>query len=198
MKSYKRVLKEENNEDIDVDDSTLSVKPFAGLDLRYARCFGFALPEKDNWLKIAKQSEDINWNLIDVKQLENSLSKDVLKSYLFIAEYKLVNVDDDMGYTIKFNNNETLWQVEITGSPKAEMTIEERANFFKSDMMKKIAKRTYQILLNAKDTYDKIVDYHMKNGELLLVDLTKFEAIYSFLDNDHFMQNILDCKYLSY
>lgn len=198
MRTYKRMIEEENEDDIAIDDSTMSDMPFAGLDLRFARCFGYSLPAKDNWLNIAKQSEDMHWDFVDSKQLEQNLADDVEKSYQFIAEYKLTNVDDDMNYVVKFNNNEAVWQIEIANSPKAEMTIEERADFFKSDMMKKIAKQTYKRLTNAKETYDKLVDYRMKNGEFLNVDLAKFEAIYSFLDNEHFMQNILKCKYLSY
>lgn len=198
MRTYKRMIEEENEDDIAIDDSTMSDMPFAGLDLRFARCFGYSLPAKDNWLNIAKQSEDMHWDFVDSKQLEQNLADDVEKSYQFIAEYKLTNVDDDMNYVVKFNNNEAVWQIEIANSPKAEMTIEERADFFKSDMMKKIAKQTYKRLTNAKETYDKLVDYRMKNGEFLNVDLVKFEAIYSFLDNEHFMQNILKCKYLSY
>lgn len=198
MRTYKRMIEEENEDDIAIDDSTMSDMPFAGLDLRFARCFGYSLPAKDNWLNIAKQSEDMRWDFVDSKQLEQNLADDVEKSYQFIAEYKLTNVDDDMNYVVKFNNNEAVWQIEIANSPKAEMTIEERADFFKSGMMKKIAKQTYKRLINAKETYDKLVDYRMKNGEFLNVDLAKFEAIYSFLDNEHFMQNILKCKYLSY
>lgn len=38
------------------------------------------------------------------------------------------------------------------------MTIEERADFFKSDMFKKIAKKTYYRLLDAKNSYYKNVN----------------------------------------
>jgi hypothetical protein len=39
-----------------------------------------------------------------------------------------------MSYSLRFDNNKALWQVEISNSPKAELSIEERADFFKSEM----------------------------------------------------------------
>ena len=86
-----------------------------------------------------------------------------------------------MEYALSFDNNKALWKVEIFNSPKAEMTIEERANFFKSSMFKKIAKKTYYHLLNAYNIFNKSVKYYVENGELLLVDTVKLEAILSFL-----------------
>ena len=109
-----------------------------------------------------------------------------------------MNVDDDMAYLLSFDNNKELWDVEILDSPKAEMTIEERSNFFKSDMFKKISKKTYNRLLDAKETYDSIVRPHLDNGELLLVDTVKLDAIMHFINLDHFMDNVLNGKYLSY
>jgi len=38
----------------------------------------------------------------------------------------------------------------------------------------------------------------LENGELLLVDVVKLEAILSFLDTDYFLKNLLEGKYLSY
>jgi len=54
-----------------------------------------------------------------------------------------------MSYSLYFDNNKALWKLEILDSPKAEMTVEERGNFFKSDMFKKISKKTYYRLLDA-------------------------------------------------
>lgn len=36
-------------EDDNVDDATMADEPFAGLDLRQARCFGFAVPKESGW-----------------------------------------------------------------------------------------------------------------------------------------------------
>ena len=180
----------------DIDDQTMSNEPFAGLDLRSARCFGST--SRQNWKLTADQVEDVGQQLIDKDELEKSLTQDVEASYFYIAQFKLVNVDDDMAYSLRFDNNKALWQVEIANSPKAEMTIEERANFFKSEMFKQIAKKTYYRLLDAQKTFNKNVKPILENGELLLVDVVKLEAILSFLDTDYFLKNLLEGKYLSY
>ena len=180
------------------DESAEEVKPFSGLDLKSVRCFGFAAKGQDCWKSMADQIEDVGIDYVDIKRLENSLAKDVDQSYLRIAEFKLANVDDDMVYEIWFDNNKGLWGIAIQDSPKAEMTIEERADFFKSDMFKKIAKKTYYRLLDAKNSYYKNVNSLVQNGGLLDVDVIKLEAILSFISSDYFLKNIEAGKYLSY
>ena len=115
-----------------------------------------------------------------------------------IAKFKLVDIDDSMGYSLWFDNNKALWCIEILDSPKAEMTVEDRGDFFKSDIFKKIAKKTYYRLLNAQQTFEKDVKSHVDNGELLLVDAVKLDAITHFLNLDYFLKNLLNGKYLSY
>ena len=77
------------------------------------------------------------------------MAKDVDNSYFHIASFKLVNLDDDTKYVLWFDNNKALWSLEIEDSPKAELEIEERANFFKSEMFKKIAKQAYTRVVDA-------------------------------------------------
>lgn len=173
-------------------------KPFSGLDLRAAHCFGYRVPKERCWAYIAKQAKDVGWKLIDRKQLENSLTKDVEDSYFKIAEYKLVDVESDMAYSLWFDNNKALWAVEIMDSPKAELSIEERADFFKSEMFQKIAKKTYYYLLEAQKIYNEVIKPHLDNGELLLVDAVKLDAVLYFLNLDYFMKNVLNGKYLNY
>lgn len=184
-------------EDSDNDD-IMSDEPFAGLDLRYAKCFGYSVPEEKNWKYLADQADNLGWNNVDVKQLEKNLTQDVEKSYMKIAQFKLTNVDDETDYILSFDNNKSLWDLHIAHSPKAELDIEERADFFKSKLFKKITQRTYDRILSAKQTYDKIVKQHLENGELLLVDVVKLDAILSFIDTEHFLDNLLNGKYLSY
>ena len=184
-------------EDSDNDD-IMSDEPFAGLDLRYAKCFGYSVPEEKNWKYLADQADNLGWNNVDVKQLEKNLTQDVEKSYMKIAQFKLTNVDDETDYILSFDNNKSLWDLHIAHSPKAELDIEERADFFKSKLFKKITQRTYDRILSAKQTYDKIVKQHLENGELLLVDVIKLDAILSFIDTEHFLDNLLNGKYLSY
>lgn len=45
----------------------MSDKPFAGLDLRYAKCFGYSVPEQKNWKFLADQADDLGWKNIDFK-----------------------------------------------------------------------------------------------------------------------------------
>ena len=87
-----------------------------------------------------------------------------------------------MSYFLWFDNSKGLWNVTIKNSPKAEMTVEQRAAFFKSKLFKKIAKRTYYIIADAKESYEKIVKQHIENGELLDVDVVKLDAILHFID----------------
>ena len=103
-----------------------------------------------------------------------------------------------MGYSLAFDNNKSLWEVSILNSPKADIEIDERANFFKSSMFKKIAKTTYDKLLIAKQTFDKILDQRLEQGEMMLIDVVKLDAILSFIKTDHFLDNVLNGKYLDY
>lgn len=185
-------------EDSTDDEELISDEPFAGLDLRYAKCFGYSVPEQKNWKFLADQADDLGWKNIDFKQLEKNLTKDVEQSYMNIAYFKLTNVDDETDYILSFDNNKSLWSLSIAHSPKAELDVKERSDFFKSKIFKKIAQRTYDRILSAKQTYDKIVKQHLENGELLLVDVVKLDAILSFIETDHFMDNLLNGKYLSY
>lgn len=130
--------------------------------------------------------------------LEKSLAKNVEDSYMSIAQFSFTNVDDGMSYDAWFDNNKQLWNVEIANSPKAEMSAEERKNFFGSELFKKVAKKTFNRLNNAKETYSKQIQSHLENAELMLVDTVKLDAIISFLDSEHFMDNLLNCKYLNY
>ena len=67
------------------DEQLMSDEPFAGLDLRAAKCFGYSIPEEDNWKFLADQVDDIGWKNVDVKQLEKNLAKNVEQSYMNIA-----------------------------------------------------------------------------------------------------------------
>ena len=183
---------EENDEEL-VDD-----EPFAGLDLRAAKCFGYSVPEEKCWKYIADQADNLGCSNVDVKQLERNLAKNVEQSYLTIAQFKLTDVDDDTNYTLSFDNNKSMWHLAISNSPKAELEPQQLADFFKSSMFKKIAKQTYDNLIQAKATFDNTISEHLENAELLLVDVVKLDAIMDFIKTDYFMQNLLNGKYLNY
>ena len=58
---------------------------YEGLDLRYAVCFGYGFPKADSWTNLAEIALDKGWNLVNVKQLENSLMHNVEACYYKIA-----------------------------------------------------------------------------------------------------------------
>ena len=115
-----------------------------------------------------------------------------------IARFKLENVNDDMTYLLWFDNNKGLWNTAIENSPNAELTVEQRADFFKSDMFKRIAKQSYYTIIDAKKTYNDIVKQHIENGEMIDVDVVKLDAILHWIDQQYFLDNLLNGKYLSY
>lgn len=63
-------------------------------------------------------------------------------------------------------------------------------------MFKKIAKKTYYRVINAQKAYDEDVKQHLENGELMLVDTVKLDAILHFLSLDYFLKNLLEGKYV--
>ena len=103
-----------------------------------------------------------------------------------------------MAYSLWYDNNKALWNVEIANSPEADLSTEERKDLFSSEMFKNISKKTYYKLLDAFKSYNSNVKMHIDNGDMLLVDAVKLDAILHFLDTDYFMKNILNGKYIGF
>ena len=171
-------------------------KPFENLDLNEWYCFGIEHPKENSWTTIALKSRTLGWKAIDVKKLENSLRQNVDSSYLFLASFYLTNLDDDMKYLCFFDNQKGMWGLQIQDSPKAEIDLEEKSNFFKSDMFKKIAERTADLIQRANDEYEQVIDQHLKNGELLEVDEIKLSAILHLANQKVTMQNLRSGKWM--
>lgn len=87
-----------------------------------------------------------------------------------------------MIYIAWFDNNKGLWDICIEDSPDAELTIEQRADFFKSEIFKKTAKQAYYYITTAKKTYEQIVKQHIENGEMIDIDVVKLDAILHWID----------------
>jgi hypothetical protein len=87
-----------------------------------------------------------------------------------------------MKYLLWFDNNRGMWDVKIENSPKAELTVEQRADFFKSDAVKKVAKQAYYTIIDAKKAYEQIVKEHIENGEMIDIDVVKLDAILHWID----------------
>ena len=171
---------------------------FSGLSLVKATCFGYSHPKSKSWVNLSNAIIDKGWNTINTSDLESNLMHNVERSYYAIATFILSNANDDMKYKLWFDNNKTMWKVEIAGSPEAEMTIEQRANFFKAPIVKKIAIQTWHWILNAKNIYYKVLSRHFEEGEFLSVDVVKLGAIMHFLDLEHFLDNVRDLKYINF
>ena len=189
------ILAEANEE---ADTAEEPVNEFDGLDLRGVICFGYGCPKANSWTNLAQIALDKGWSLIDVKQLEDNFMHNIEACYYKIAQFKFENVSDDMKYLLWFDNNRGMWDVKIENSPKAELTIEQRADFFKSETFKKVAKQAYYTIVDAKKTYDQIVKEHIENGEMIDIDVVKLDAILHWIDQQYFLDNILNGKYLSY
>ena len=87
-----------------------------------------------------------------------------------------------MSYALWFDNNKGLWDVCIVNSPRAEMTPEQKTDFFTSETFKKTAKQTYYYIDEAKKTYQKIVKKHIEDGEMIDIDIVKLDAILHWID----------------
>ena len=94
----------------------------------------------------------------------------------------MLNVSDNITYRLWFDNNKGLWNIGIEDSPNAVLTPEQYADFFKCDMFKKISKRTYYFVTDAKKTYTDIVKEHIEHGEMIDVDVVKLDAILHYID----------------
>jgi hypothetical protein len=106
-----------------------------------------------------------------------------------------VNVSDGMSYIAIFDNNKAMWNVSIEDSPKAELTPEQQQAFFKSELFVKTAKRTYYRLTESLKAINEVINKHLNDGQLLLVDVVKLEAITHFLNSKHFLENLRNCKF---
>lgn len=85
----------------------------------------------------------------------------------------------------------------LKDSPEAEVSPEQTRQFFKSMAFKKISKKAWHRLVDAKRVFKKIVKPLVEDGRLLLVDTVKLDAILDFLDEDYFLKNLLEGKHTS-
>lgn len=171
---------------------------FSGLALVKCSCFGYMYPKSSSWVNLSQAVDDKGWSNVNQKQIESSLMHNVEQCYYSIASFILSNANDDMKYRLWFDNNKSMWKVEVLNSPRAEMSIEQRAALFKHPLVIKIAKQAWHLLLNAKKTYYKTLSRHVEEGELLAVDVVKLGAIMHFLDLQYFLNNVRDLKYINY
>ena len=89
-----------------------------------------------------------------------------------------------------------MWGLQIQDSPKAEIELEQKADFFKSELFMKIASRTADLTLRALDEYNNVIEQHLKDGELLEVDEVKLSAILHIITRQLTIDNIRNGKWM--
>lgn len=180
------------------EESTQETKPFENLDLREARCFGWERHNTDNgWTAKTVYAKKFGWRNADIDAIQLSLKDNVDKCYLSIASFNFVDLDDDTRWHAWFDNQKMMWKLEIQDSPNAEVSMEQLADFFKSDLMKRCAQRAADLATNAAKLFEEVLRPRLENGELLAVDEVKLAAILFFLNGDASMQGLRSCKWTS-
>lgn len=170
-------------------------KPFENLDLKKIQVFGGKKPQ--SWTQLAEQSKTLGWKSIDKKTLEGSLARDVDASYFRMVVFTAEDLDTEITWQASFLNDKGLWELEIFGSPRADVEPSEMADFFGSEPFKKIAKQAGWILEEAKKLLEEDLAVPLQNAELLSVDEVKLAAITHWLNDKQFMENLRSGKFMN-
>ena len=182
-------MPESNN--IEKEEEKTAKKPFENLDLREVQIFG------GRWAELATQSKTLGWNGVDKQTLEKSLARAVDSSYFRIVSFNVGDLDTEITWHASFLNDKGLWELEIFDSPRADVEPEQMADFFGSAEFKKIAERAGWILEEAKCLLEDVVEPKLSTGDLLAIDEIKLAAIYSWLKDPNFMNNLRSGKFMS-
>ena len=173
------------------DNSEDTKKPFDNLDLKGISLFG------GRWVEIATQSKTLGWKGIDKIALEKSLARSVDSSYFRIVSFNVEDLDTEITWHASFLNDKGLWELEIFDSPRADVEPSQMVDFFGSDEFKRIAKRAGWLLEEAKRLLEDVIEPKLSTGDLLAIDEIKLAAIYSWLKDPNFMNNLRSGKFIS-
>ena len=173
------------------DNSEDTKKPFDNLDLKGISLFG------GRWVELATQSKTLGWKGIDKLALEKSLARAVDSSYFRIVSFNVEDLDTEITWHASFLNDKGLWELEIFDSPRADVEPSQMADFFGSDEFKRIAKRAGWLLEEAKRLLEDVIEPKLSTGDLLAIDEIKLAAIYSWLKDPNFMNNLRSGKFIS-
>ena len=179
-------------EEVEVEGAEESKKPFESLDLKRISLFGGG-----PWTKLATQSKTLGWDGIDKLALEKNLARSTDACYFRIVSFVVEDLDNEIRWHASFLNDKGLWELEIDGSPDAEVEPEQMADFFGSEEFKKIAKRAGWLLEEARSLVQDVLQEHIDNGQLLAVDEVKLEAIMHWLGDKQFMENLRSGKFMN-
>ena len=173
------------------DNSEDTKKPFDNLDLKGIALFG------GRWAELATQSKTLGWKGIDKLALEKSLARAVDSSYFRIVSFNVEDLDTEITWHASFLNDKGLWELEIFDSPRADVEPSQMVDFFGSDEFKRIAKRAGWLLEEAKRLLEDVIEPKLSTGDLLAIDEIKLAAIYSWLKDPNFMNNLRSGKFIS-
>lgn len=110
--------------------------------------------------------------------------------------YKLIDLDTDIKWQLSFICDKSMWELVIEDSPDAEVSLDDKTAFFKSEMFRKIAVKSSDYIERAKKTYSEIVEEHLEKGELLEVDEVKLSRELFCIQNTGTMDNLRSGKYI--
>ena len=167
------------------------------LQIEKVACFGWrAKNKKDCWWYIGNQLASKTKDELDVVKMEASLAEDVklAAKNLMVAEFK--DVESDMQYVVKFENDRKLWKLEVKSSPDAQIMKEDKKKFFGSEVWKLTCRRTVEILERSLATLKDYITPMVENGELMKVDEIAYRKVVDFLEDSELMKNIKLHKYV--
>lgn len=166
------------------------------LELVQIETFGWSYPKSDCWWYILNPSISKGWKNVDVKKAERSLKSNVDTCYKTLFTCELHDLDDEVNYTVFFDNRKKLYDIKLTDSTKGEVLPEQKRLLFRSDIFKRTAQHAYELVLRGKKLIEDCVDDHIEAGELLEVDETKLAAIMDMLQDQILLKNFRLRKYV--
>lgn len=110
------------------------------------------------------------------------------------AEFK--DVESDMQYVVKFENDRKLWNLEVKSSPDALIPKDDKKTFFGSEVWKLTCRRAVEILERSLNTLKDYVIPKLEAGELLGVEELHFGKLIKYLEDPEILKNIKMHKYI--
>lgn len=196
---YSLDMPEEDNKTEDTKDkkdkaAESEKKPFDSLDLKKILVFGGR--GKASWTVLAEQAKTLGWRGVSQRALEESLARAVDSCYFRLVSFEAVDLDSEIPWHASFLNSRGLWELEISSSPRAEVEPVQLADFFSSELFRKIAKRAGWTLEEAKHLLEDVISPLLESGQLLKVDEVKLAAIEHWLSDKQFMENLRSGKFM--
>jgi len=171
---------------------------FERLELKNASCFGWSVPDGNGmagWVDYARRCVSMGWTKESAAEIDRNLAVDVSRSFERLAAGDFFDLDSGMKYSAYFDSSKTLWFLELTGSPKAEVLDEDCQGFFGSKEFGRFARRCATLATEGAKIYADVVQEHLENGELLKVNEQKLAWILKDLGIGRFVDNLRSCRF---